>query len=104
MGFVLCIIIALLTTLQANDPSVFVPVYNDWGNCVLHYYDGTDNSWVPACGAHPSVRLPVSVRMLQVLLLSGNSILVSVVVSPSTLAFVHRCYQVFSELSKDSLG
>ena len=102
MAFVICIIIVMLATLQTNTPAVITPVYNAWGNCVLQHYNGTDNSWVPACGSHPSIRLPVTSRMLQILFLSGNSIVVSVIVFPSTFSFMHRCYVVFSELSKET--
>ena len=95
MIFNIMLTLIVVTTLGKNSKN-YVPAFNEWGNCVLHHYNGIDQSWVPYCGNPPSeFTLPMQSRMLQTFLLSGNSIIVSIIAAPSTFGFLHKCYTSF---------
>ena len=95
MVYSIILTIIILSTLGKNSKN-FKPAFDEWGNCVLHHYDGTDNSWVPSCGLPPSeFTLSMQNRMLQIFVLSGNSIIISVIAAPSTFGFLYRCWHSY---------
>jgi len=68
--------------------------YADFTKCIFSHFDGTDESWERACGLHPSFRDDVLWYGWLMTVLSGQSVLVSIIYlsQPSVWSFWRTRY------------
>lgn len=95
--FIPYIVANALSFLYYDD---FVDSYQTWSKCVFNSYDGTDESYLNACGDHASYRPTIVLSMWQTFTLTGNMILVTPV-----FIFFHlfiRDFDILPLLSRSS--
>lgn len=71
--FIPFIIAQFLTFLWYDE---YIQSFTDWAKCVFLNYDGSDESYVEACGLHAKERPTFALVNFQVFLLTGNMILI----------------------------